>query len=103
MRALVLVVALIGCGSNDTGGHCTLGNACDDYSNGSASELATHEKECKALTGVWAKGSCPAKALGTCVTEKNVTRFYYGGADGYTKETATASCEHEFHGNWKSN
>jgi hypothetical protein len=104
MRALVLALALVGCGSNDSGGHCTLGNTCDDFGNGSGAELATHEKECKALTGAWTKGSCPtSKALGTCVTDKNVTRIYYSGTDGFTGDTATASCEHEFHGTWKSN
>jgi len=104
MRAILLAVALcsslVGCGSNDTGGHCTLSNACENYGQ---ADLASHEKDCKTLTGTWAKGSCPSSgALGTCVTDKNVTRTYYGGASGFTVDTATASCEHEFHGNWKA-
>ena len=101
MRAIVFAVALLGCGSNDTGGHCTLGNACEDYGQ---TDLATHEKDCKALTGTWAKGSCPSSnALGSCVTDKNVTRIYYGGgANAYSAQTASDSCEHEFHGNWKA-
>jgi hypothetical protein len=101
MRALVLAIALLGCGSNDTGGHCTLGKACEDYGQ---TDLAAHEKDCKALTGTWAKGTCPASGtIGSCVTDRNITRSYYGGAGGFTNETASASCEHEFHGNWKSN
>jgi hypothetical protein len=101
MRALVLALLVLGCGSNDTGGHCTLGNACEDYGQ---TDLATHEKDCKTLTGTWAKGSCPSSgALGSCVTDKNVTRIYYGGANAFTAQTASDSCEHEFHGNWKAN
>ena len=100
MRALVLALFVFGCGSNDTGGHCTLGNACEDYGQ---TDLATHEKDCKTLTGTWAKGSCPSSgALGSCVTDKNVTRIYYGGANAFTAQTASDSCEHEFHGNWKA-
>jgi hypothetical protein len=97
-----LLLALAACGSNDTtGGHCTLGNACEDY--GSA-DLATHEKDCKTLTGAWAKGSCPSSdQVGTCTTDKNITRIYYkGGANAYTPDNASASCEHEFHGTWKA-
>jgi len=37
------------------------------------------------------------------VTDKNVTRIYYsGGANAFTAQTASDSCEHEFHGNWKA-
>lgn len=100
MRAIVLALLVAACGSNDTGGHCTLGKACEDYGE---SDLVAHEKDCKALTGAWAKGTCPASdQVGTCTTDKNITRIYYsGGADAFTKETASASCEHEFHGTWK--
>ena len=102
MRALALVLLLSACGSNDTnGGHCTFGNVCEDYGT---SDLVTHEKDCKALTGTWAKGSCPSSDLvGTCITDKNITRDYYkGGANAFTPEMASASCEHEFHGTWKA-
>jgi hypothetical protein len=100
MRVLALVLFLSACGSNDTnGGHCTLGNVCEDYGT---SDLVTHEKDCKALTGTWAKGSCPSSELvGTCITDKNITRDYYkGGANAFTPVMASASCEHEFHGTW---
>jgi hypothetical protein len=102
MRALLLAVAaLAGCGSNDSGAHCTLGNACEDYGQ---TDLAAHEKDCRALTGTWAKGTCPsADQVGTCITDKTITRIYYaGGANAFTTETASASCEHEFHGTWKA-
>jgi len=99
MRALVFAL-LVACGSNDTGGHCTLGNACEDYGE---ADLPAHAQDCKVLTGTWAKGTCPSSdQVGTCITDKNITRIYYkGGTDAFTKETASASCEHEFHGTWK--
>ena len=43
MRAFALVLFLSACGSNDTnGGHCTLGNVCEDYGT---SDPVTHEKD----------------------------------------------------------
>ncbi|MFT3700569.1 MAG: hypothetical protein QM831_45920 [Kofleriaceae bacterium] len=99
MRYLVLSL-LLACGGNETGGHCTLGNACEDYGD---ADLMAHEKDCKQLTGTWAKGSCPTSdRVGVCTTDKNITRSYYkGGANAFTAEQAEASCEHEFHGSFK--
>jgi hypothetical protein len=100
MRAFLISVALVACGgNNDSGGNCKLGNVCEDYPTG---DLAAHEKDCKALTGVWSKGSCPSgNLLGTCLTPDQQTRRYYGGGDNaFTPATAAASCEHEFHGTW---
>jgi hypothetical protein len=102
MRGFALaVVVVLGCGGDKSGGHCVLGNACEDYGT---SDLATHEKDCKTLTGTWEAGSCPtSKLVGDCVTDKTIKRSYYsGGANAFTVETATASCEHEFHGTWKT-
>ncbi|HEY0252256.1 MAG TPA: hypothetical protein VGC41_12060 [Kofleriaceae bacterium] len=99
MRYLAFAL-LVACSGKETGGHCTLGNACEDYGE---QDLAGHEKDCKQLTGTWAKGSCPsADRIGTCTTEKNVQRSYYkGGANAFTLDQAEASCEHEFHGTFK--
>ncbi len=95
----VCVMALaLGCGT-DGRSSCTLGNVCEDFTSG---DLAAHEKDCKALTGDFAKSACPAVSLvGTCVTAQHQSRRYYaGGANAYTPEAATANCEHEAHGTW---
>lgn len=103
MRSLALAMLLLAaCGKADTSGaHCVLGNVCDDY-GAAATDLPTHEKDCKALTGVYERGRCPKPNLvGECVTDKNLYRSYYaGGTNAFTQVTGAASCEHEFHGVW---
>ena len=100
MRSILLLVAVLGCNGTPTGGNCKLGNVCEDYPGG---DLVTHEKDCKTLSGEWSKGSCPSSNLiGTCTTADQQTRLYYsGGTNAYTAVTASAACEHEFHGTWK--
>ena len=100
MRAwlFVAITLVVACKQNQEGYSCWMGKVCEDY----AGDLATHEKECKALAGEWEKHACPTDNLvGTCVTEKKQPRMYYGGAqNAYTADTASANCEHELHGSW---
>lgn len=97
---ILLVAALVaaGCGSKGAGGHCRLGNTCEDQPAG---DLAAAEKECKALTGEWSTGTCPsADEIGSCATGQTTRHYYGGGTNAYTKDNASANCEHELHGTW---
>src|SRR5262245_43894654 len=104
MRTWLLVLApfvfAAACGNSSSGGNCKLGNVCEEYA--ASADLAAAEKDCKSLTGEWSKGTCSSSDLvGTCVTAQNQTRKYYSaGPNGYTKDNASANCEHEFHGTW---
>jgi hypothetical protein len=100
MRAIAFaLVALAACnGARSEGFSCWTGSVCEDY----GSDLATHEHDCKQLNAEWEKHACPKENLvGTCMTDTHQSRMYYGGAkNAYTADTASASCEHEFHGTW---
>ena len=95
-----LASAGAGCNKGAKEGYsCWMGKVCEDY----AGDVATHEKDCKALNAEWEKHACPSDNLvGTCMTDKKQSRMYYGGDNAYTADTASASCEHEFHGTWTS-
>jgi hypothetical protein len=101
MRALILpLVFTAACNqaSRSENFSCWFGSVCEDY----GSDLDAHKHDCKQLAGEWEKHACPKENLvGTCMTEKHQPRMYYGGAqNAFTADTASASCEHEFHGTW---
>jgi hypothetical protein len=100
MRTAIALALLAACKPTPGGFSCWTGNVCEDY----GSDFAAHETACKAITGEWEKHACPSDNLvGTCLTDQHQPRMYYGGAtNAYTSDTASASCEHEFHGTWTS-
>lgn len=105
-RALLLAALLAGCHKPGQPGHfsCWIGTlsgpVCEDYTT----DLPAHEKACKAMGAEWEQHVCPDENLiGTCITDKQQPRKYYGGGqNAYTSDTASASCEDTLHGTWTS-
>jgi hypothetical protein len=103
IRAIAaFALALAGCNqaARSENFSCWMGNVCEDYT----ADLPAHEHACKAMRAEWEKHACPKENLvGTCVTDAHQSRMYYGGtASAFTSDTASTSCEHEFHGTWTS-
>lgn len=100
IRALLVAALIAGCNqaSHSEGFSCWMGSVCEDYT----SDLDAHQHDCKQLGAEWEKHACPKENLvGTCTTDKHQARMYYGGAqNAFTADTASAICEHQFHGTW---